>query len=63
MRASIAASVPAPAASSAFATASVGQPAPMFSATDTGGRTVSLADFRGRHVVLEWVNPGCPIVQ
>lgn len=51
------------AAGSAFATASVGQAAPAFSAVDTAGRTVSLADFKGRHVVLEWVNPGCPFVQ
>ena len=47
----------------AFAAASVGQPAPAFSAVDTAGKTVSLADFKGRHVVLEWVNPGCPFVQ
>ena len=44
------------------AVATVGQPAPAFSATDVQGRTVSLADFKGRHVVLEWVNPGCPFV-
>ena len=43
--------------------ATVGQPAPAFTAVDTSGRTVSLADFKGRHVVLEWVNPGCPYVQ
>ena len=47
----------------ALAAASVGQPAPAFSATDTNGKTVSLADFKGRTVVLEWVNPGCPFVQ
>ena len=40
----------------------VGQPAPTFSATDTSGKRVSLADFKGKHVVLEWVNPGCPYV-
>jgi hypothetical protein len=51
------------ASGAAFAVASVGQPAPAFSATDTSGRTVSLADFKGRHVVLEWVNPGCPYVR
>ncbi len=45
------------------ATPSVGQPAPAFSLTDTAGKTVQLADFRGRHVVLEWVNPGCPYVR
>jgi len=43
--------------------ATVGQPAPAFSARDTAGRTVSLADFKGKTVVLEWVNPGCPYVQ
>lgn len=43
--------------------ATVGQPAPTFSARDTSGRAVSLADFKGKTVVLEWVNPGCPYVQ
>jgi hypothetical protein len=44
------------------ATAVVGQPAPAFSATDTAGRTVSLADLKGRIVVLEWTNHECPFV-
>lgn len=26
------------------------------------GRTLSLADFRGKYVVLEWWNHGCPVV-
>lgn len=43
--------------------AAVGQPAPAFSAKDTSGRTVSLADHKGRWVVLEWTNPECPYVQ
>ena len=47
----------------AAAQAVVGQPAPAFSAVDTSGKTVSLADYKGKHVVLEWVNPGCPFVQ
>lgn len=47
----------------AAASAVVGQPAPHFSATDTAGRSVNLADFKGKHVVLEWVNPGCPYVR
>lgn len=47
----------------ASAAAVVGEPAPAFSATDTAGKTVSLADFKGHWVVLEWVNPGCPFVQ
>ncbi len=51
------------ASASALANATVGQPAPAFSAVDTSGKTVSLADFKGRHVVLEWVNPGCPFVR
>ena len=50
-------------ASVAFAQAVVGQPAPAVSAIDAAGKTVSLADYRGKHVVLEWVNPGCPYVQ
>lgn len=49
-------------ASAALAVATVGQPAPAFTATDTSGKAVSLADFKGQHVVLEWVNPGCPYV-
>jgi peroxiredoxin len=49
--------------SAAFAAATVGQPAPAFTAVDASGKTVTLADFKGRHVVLEWVNPGCPYVQ
>jgi peroxiredoxin len=51
------------AAAPAFAAATVGQPAPAFSATDTSGKPVSLADFKGKTVVLEWVNPGCPYVR
>jgi peroxiredoxin len=50
------------AAGSAWA-ASVGQPAPAFSISDTSGKTVKLADFKGKTVVLEWVNPDCPFVQ
>ncbi len=50
------------AAAGALASATVGQAAPAFSAVDTAGKPVSLADFKGKHVVLEWVNPGCPFV-
>ncbi|MCY7307266.1 MAG: thioredoxin family protein [Rhodoferax sp.] len=45
------------------ATPAVGQQAPDFSLSDTGGKTVRLSDYRGKHVVLEWVNPGCPYVR
>lgn len=43
--------------------ATVGQAAPNFSAKDVNGKAVSLADFKGKTVVLEWVNPGCPYVR
>ena len=41
---------------------SVGQPAPDFSLTDVNGKSVKLSDFKGKHVILEWVNPNCPFV-
>lgn len=41
----------------------IGRPAPDFSATDSHGKSVSLADYRGKLVVLEWTNDGCPFVQ
>jgi len=42
--------------------ASVGQAAPGFELLDTQGKAVKLSDFKGKHVVLEWTNPGCPFV-
>jgi peroxiredoxin len=42
--------------------ATIGQPAPAFELKDSTGKTVKLADFKGKHVVLEWTNPGCPFV-
>lgn len=39
-----------------------GQPAPAFTLPNVDGAPVSLADFRGKTVVLEWFNPGCPYV-
>jgi peroxiredoxin len=50
-------------ATPALAVATVGQPAPAFTATDSNGRQVSLADYKGKTVVLEWTNPECPFVQ
>ena len=41
----------------------LGDTAPAFELKDTQGKTVKLADFKGRHVVLEWTNNGCPYVQ
>ena len=51
------------ATSSANAAATVGQPAPSFSLTDQNGKTVQLADFAGKVVVLEWFNENCPFVK
>lgn len=50
-------------AAAALAAPEVGKPAPDFTATDTAGQTVRLADLRGRTVVLEWTNHDCPYVR
>jgi hypothetical protein len=39
---------------------SVGDRAPEFTAVDSHGKTHSLAEYRGKFVVLEWTNNGCP---
>lgn len=44
----------------AFAAGAVGETAPAFSLKGVDGKTYSLADFKGKTVVLEWVNPECP---
>jgi peroxiredoxin len=38
----------------------VGAPAPAFTATDSRGQTETLEQYRGKYVVLEWHNQGCP---
>ena len=43
--------------------AELGQPAPDFSLPALDGTTHTLAQYRGKTVVLEWFNPGCPYVQ
>ncbi len=50
-------------AGAAQAAPAVGQVAPDFTLTDINGQTHSLSDYRGKTVVLEWVNPECPFVQ
>ena len=47
----------------ALAAPQVGQPAPNFKLADTNGKAVTLSDFRGKTVVLEWNNPECPFVR
>ncbi len=46
----------------AAAAVECGQPAPDFTFTDLAGRTHKLSDYRGKVVVLEWLNPACPYV-
>ena len=65
-----AAAAPAPAEPAAPAVpkkgtinAVVGGPAPDFTLKDLDGKDVSLASFKGKTVVLEWFNPGCPFVK
>ena len=55
LAAALAAAAPASAASAPH-------PAPAFTATDADGKPGTLAQFRGRTVVLEWTNSGCPYV-
>jgi len=38
----------------------VGEAAPDFVGTDSNAKTHKLSDFRGKVVVLEWHNQGCP---
>ena len=44
----------------ALAAGAVGEKAPDFKLKGVDGKTYSLADFKGKTVVLEWVNPNCP---
>ena len=55
----VAAAIAAPASAAPV----LGQPAPAFRAVDASGKTRSLAEFKGKTVVLEWTNNGCPYVQ
>lgn len=47
----------------AVASVATGAPAPAFSVQDANGATRTLAEFRGRTVILEWTNHGCPYVR
>jgi len=50
-------------AAPALANPVVGQAAPAFRVTDSNGKARSLAEFKGRTVVLEWTNADCPFVK
>lgn len=47
----------------AHAAVETGSAAPDFTLSDLNEKSVSLSDFKGKFVVLEWFNPGCPFVQ
>lgn len=46
-----------------FAAVENGQVAPGFTLEDLEGNSVSLSDYAGKVIVLEWINPGCPFVR
>ena len=46
-----------------FAAPQPGDTAPDFSLTDIHAQKHSLSDYKGKYVVLEWNNPGCPFVR
>lgn len=50
-------------AATTLAAPQVGTPAPEFTAKDSNGQPHRLADFKGKFVVLEWLNHGCPFVK
>jgi peroxiredoxin len=47
---------------SSFALTS-GEPAPDFKLKGASGKNVTLSSFKGKVVVLEWLNHGCPFVR
>ena len=47
----------------ALAAPQTGQPAPDFTLNDSNGKSHKLSDFKGKFVVLEWLNHGCPFVR
>ncbi len=53
----------APVTADPGAQARLGAPAPNFTLTDSNGKAISLADFKGKTVVLEWTNHECPYVR
>lgn len=50
-------------ASAAHAAPELGKPAPDFTLSDQRGKPVTLSGSKGKFVVLEWFNEGCPFVQ
>jgi hypothetical protein len=52
-----------PAAAFASSSPDIGKPAPQFTAVDSNGKSWSLADLKGKVVVLETTNHDCPYVR
>ena len=52
-----------PSSATTLTKAEVGKPAPDFTLKDLDGKDVKLSSFKGKTVVLEWFNPGCPFVK
>jgi peroxiredoxin len=50
-------------AAGAQAAPEIGSTAPAFTLQDQDGKNVSLSDYAGKIVVLEWFNEGCPFVK
>jgi peroxiredoxin len=46
-----------------FGQVAINQKAPQFTLHDPKNKTVKLSDFKGKYVVLEWFNFGCPFVK
>lgn len=47
----------------ASAAPAIGEAAPAFTIMNVDGKPVTLSDFKGKPVILEWTNPGCPFVR
>ncbi|HUR41463.1 MAG TPA: redoxin domain-containing protein [Verrucomicrobiae bacterium] len=50
-------------AGAASAAPQLNQPAPAFKLAGSDGKQHSLADYKGKYVVLEWTNHECPFVK
>ncbi len=51
----------APGAAEQDAAAQIGKQAPDFTLKDVNGKEYKLSDFKGKNVVLQWINPQCPV--
>jgi peroxiredoxin len=63
MKSLLAVSAVAALLATAHAAPEVGKPAPDFTLKDLSGKEHKLSDLKGKTVVLEWVNYGCPFVK